>query len=440
MTSRNARLEATISLRDRFTRGIQNAGRELSGFGRRAEDVGKRLSSAGQSFTSNLTIPMAAVGIALAKLSQQASRLQIQEAFERQAKRVGISANDLVEALRGASAGTVAANDLMLAANRAFALQVAKDIPTFVSLMEIARDRSRIMGISVTQAFNDIVTGLGRGSALILDNLGIILSVKDAYIAYATELGKTASKLTTLEQKQAIINATLKQGTATMDKASLAIKSQAEEYAAMRAELSETVDVLLQNLLPVLAATVGVFTALPKEIQITTIALLGLALAAGPVVQGVGAMISIVGIMMRVLRAYRVQLLLTRIAQAAVFLGPLGILAGVVALGAGALLLKRATSGGGADAATAGVRPPFKDDGGLVRGPGTFRVGAGVTEIVRTGRSGRMGGDRAILIRSEVNLVSPLILSRSSSAARQVALLIEPLIRDNILRGGIALS
>ena len=32
--------------------------------------------------------------------------------------------------------------------------------------MEIARDRARAMGLTIEQAFNDIVTGIGRGSPL----------------------------------------------------------------------------------------------------------------------------------------------------------------------------------------------------------------------------------------------------------------------------------
>ena len=35
--------------------------------------------------------------------------------------------------------------------------------------------RGRAMGLSTTQAFGDIVTGIGRMSPLILDNLGICL-------------------------------------------------------------------------------------------------------------------------------------------------------------------------------------------------------------------------------------------------------------------------
>jgi hypothetical protein len=62
------------------------------------------------------------------------------------------------------------------------------------------------MGITTEQAFDRLVTGLGRGSAKILDDLGIIVHVTQINEAYATSLGKTADQLTDAEKKQALVN------------------------------------------------------------------------------------------------------------------------------------------------------------------------------------------------------------------------------------------
>lgn len=78
--------------------------------------------------------------------------------------------------------------------------------------MEIARAKSKNMGISTTQAFSDIVTGLGRGSAQILDNLGIVISASDAYEEYAKSIGKSVKKLTDAEKKQVLINKVVQDG------------------------------------------------------------------------------------------------------------------------------------------------------------------------------------------------------------------------------------
>jgi len=77
---------------------------------------------------------------------------------------IGVNGNDLVAKLREVSAGTVNTTDLMLSSNRAMALGVAKNMGEFTQLMEIARLKGRALGLDTTQAFNDIVTGIGRFS------------------------------------------------------------------------------------------------------------------------------------------------------------------------------------------------------------------------------------------------------------------------------------
>ena len=60
-------------------------------------------------------------------------------AFENLSSSVGQSSDAILAALNKASAGTVAANDLMLSANRAMVLGVADNTEEFATLMEIAR-------------------------------------------------------------------------------------------------------------------------------------------------------------------------------------------------------------------------------------------------------------------------------------------------------------
>ena len=78
--------------------------------------------------------------------------------------------------------------------------------------MDIARTKAKNMGITTTQAYNDIVTGLGRGSAMILDNLGIVVNSTEANEEYAKSIGKTAAQLTDAEKKQALINNVVSDG------------------------------------------------------------------------------------------------------------------------------------------------------------------------------------------------------------------------------------
>jgi chromosome segregation ATPase len=172
-------------------------------------------------------------------------------AFENLTSSVGQSSGEILDALQKASAGTVAANDLMLSSNRAMVLGVADNTEEFTTLMEIARDRARAMGMTTTQAFNDIVTGIGRGSPLILDNLGLVIDQVAANEEYARSLGKTADALTEEERKQALLTAVLEQGKKTIDKNAQSQMTAAEKTQALKASVSDITAEIGGSFLPI---------------------------------------------------------------------------------------------------------------------------------------------------------------------------------------------
>lgn len=172
-------------------------------------------------------------------------------AFENLSTSAGQVSEDILSALQDASAGTVAANKLMLAANRAMVLGVADNTEEFTVLMEIARDRARAMGLTIEQAFNDIVTGIGRGSPLILDNLGLVINQVEANEDYAFSLGKTAEELTEAEKKQALLNAVLEQGQKTIDKNTQAELTASETIQALKANFADVTAEIGESFLPI---------------------------------------------------------------------------------------------------------------------------------------------------------------------------------------------
>ncbi len=162
--------------------------------------LGKVLGAAG---LVAFGVQAAQAAVELANLGNQS--ISMRASFEQMAGGAE-QAKGILEALTQASRGTVTQYDLMLASNRAMLLGVADSAEEFSQLMQIAAARGRAMGLSTTQAFNDIVTGLGRMSPLILDNLGIVVDQEKAQAAYATTLGKTTAQLTDAEKKQALVN------------------------------------------------------------------------------------------------------------------------------------------------------------------------------------------------------------------------------------------
>lgn len=206
-------------------------GAETSDFDRKMSQVSERAKSTGGILGSDLfkginlaqvaLTGLAAVGIptsiaglvALGKraiatvgemqqLNAQVSMLS--GAFEQLA---GTDASEMLETLRTASHGMISDYDLMLSANRAVVLGVASNSQDLSKLMEVAMARGQAMGLSTTQAFNDIITGLGRNSPMILDNLGIVIDAEKAYKDYATAIGMASDELTKNQQIQALTKA-----------------------------------------------------------------------------------------------------------------------------------------------------------------------------------------------------------------------------------------
>jgi hypothetical protein len=179
----------------------------------------------------------AAAGVdALMQLAQGAMELGrageqaliLRDAFDQTAAGVGAASATMLSSLQAASGGMIADTDLMLAANRAMMLGVADSSQEMAQLLEVAAVRGRAMGLSTSQAFNDLVTGLGRMSPLILDNLGIVTGGEAVFTAYAASIGKAADALTDAERKQALFNKVV----ASTDTSGEAIVSQFERMDA----------------------------------------------------------------------------------------------------------------------------------------------------------------------------------------------------------------
>lgn len=183
--------------------------------------------------------------------SSAANTKEAHQAMDRLTKTMNMDWEKILSWLQKASKGTVANYDLILAANKAMSLGVTKNTSDFSTLMEIARVKAKNMWSTTTQAFNDIVTGLGRGSAPILDNLGIIVNATEANEEYAKSIGKTAKELTDAEKKQALINKVVADGKKQMQEMGDVALSEAEWSAKLEAQLKNLSDTIGTALIPI---------------------------------------------------------------------------------------------------------------------------------------------------------------------------------------------
>ena len=184
------------------------------------------------------------------------------DAMDRLAKNLNLNSKDILSGLQNASKWTVANYDLILAANKAMSLGVAKNTNDFTTLMEIARTKAKNMGITTTQAYNDIVTGL----AMILDNLGIVVNSTEANEEYAKSIGKTVSQLTDAEKKQALINKVVADGRKEMQAMGDIELTTAEKKAKLTAQIENMKDRIGSALIPIVQKLMDYITPIIEKI------------------------------------------------------------------------------------------------------------------------------------------------------------------------------
>ena len=214
-----ANLQIVISALNKASGEINKVKTEIKGVG----DTGKIAEGGVKGFGASLSSvigtaamvagAIAGVSVAIKEVIEAAKEgaafQRMEEASASLARSLDADMSDIMDALREASLGMVSDFDLMQAASRAMMLGVSADSEQLAQLMEVAALRGRAMGISTTQAFNDIVTGIGRASPMILDNLGIVVDAEGKYQDYAESVGKTAEELTKAEKTQALLNGVL---------------------------------------------------------------------------------------------------------------------------------------------------------------------------------------------------------------------------------------
>ena len=118
---------------------------------------------------------------------------------------------DSFEKLAEATDGTISKMDLYKQANNALLLGIFDSSDQMAEMFDIAQRLGKALGQDTVMSIESLVTGLGRQSKLMLDNLGIVFSVEKAYKEYAKEVGKTVEELTDAERKQAFTNKAIKE-------------------------------------------------------------------------------------------------------------------------------------------------------------------------------------------------------------------------------------
>lgn len=125
----------------------------------------------------------------------------VSRGFQTLQQQAGLLADQSLEKLRVATRGLVDDFTLMQQANQA--VQLGLDASKLDIMAEAATKLGAAVGRTANEAFTDLITGVGRASPLILDNLGITIKMEEAHQRYADTLRKSVKDLTENEKAEA---------------------------------------------------------------------------------------------------------------------------------------------------------------------------------------------------------------------------------------------
>lgn len=248
-------------------------------------------SGAFATLRSNLLLYSFALGLAnraiVSFVEKSAEVEDLAKGFRDLGSRIGLASGSM-QKFRDATKGTAKDADILKAANNAMMLGVVKSEEEMASLFETSKKLGTALGLDTKTAIDSLVTGMGRQSRMMLDNLGIIVKSDEAYKSYADKIGVTVSALTEQQKKLAFNEEVLRKAKEITDQltdSQLSTKQQLDRMTVATDNLSmEMGQVLTPIVLKLADALTGIDKHLnAEELRKVAAALSGIALAYGTI-------------------------------------------------------------------------------------------------------------------------------------------------------------
>lgn len=202
-SSDEMKIKVSLDVQD-ANQQVQQLNQSLGGLGTGQASAG--LDGFGQSIANTIagSLTLTAAMAGLNSVLGNAQRVeQLSAGFDTLQQRIGSDSVQAMNGLKAATSGLISEMDLMQSANQAVLLGVDDGSGKFQKLSAAALKLGAAMGITAKEALDSLVVGIGRGSKLVLDNLGIIVNTEKAYKDFAATIGTTADKLSDAQQKLA---------------------------------------------------------------------------------------------------------------------------------------------------------------------------------------------------------------------------------------------
>ena len=246
---------------------------------------------------SNLLLYSFALGIAqrgIVSFVEQSAKVEdLQKGFNALTRTIDGSSNSLSK-LEKATNNTVKQADLLQQANNAMMLGIVRSDDEMAELFDTAQRLGKALGKDTVSSIESLVTGMGRQSRLMLDNLGIIVDSNNAYERYAEEINTTVSALTDSQKKIAFNNEAMRQARNIVDSLGEEQRSTTEDILAMNKSINDIAIEIGVALIPVLQVMAKSLELIAKHLNAQLIQ--KYALAIGSLTAAYGALSLAIGI------------------------------------------------------------------------------------------------------------------------------------------------
>ena len=207
------------------------------------------------------------LGAALAKITVDAAPVEgLADSFEGLAESAGYGADEMLAALQRGSSGMISQRDLMMSFNKAASLVSTDFAVQLPDAMQYLNKVAAATGQDVGFLMDSLVTGVGRLSPMILDNLSIQVSLAEATAEAAKMYGVEESALTKAQVQAGMMAVTLEKLEANTAAMPDVTESATARLAQLRAGFQDTKDRIGMAFLPTLTTVLGVISDLAGRV------------------------------------------------------------------------------------------------------------------------------------------------------------------------------
>lgn len=240
-----AAVRSSLGVYSQNTYRVSNSLKELGDKQDQAKEKAKALGAQLRTLNSTINSVTGVLGkvangfTAVFAAASEGAKIQAAETFFR-------NSGKSIEEYRAAVNGMVSDAELMRKANLADSMGISQE--TFKVLARVAEASALKTGQSFDYMFNSIIVGTARSSRLLLDNLGIIVSVKDANERWAAANNTVVKSMTDVQKKAAFAEEVVRKASGQMEEFARVGKASAFEFSRLDANIANLSDTIKKSL------------------------------------------------------------------------------------------------------------------------------------------------------------------------------------------------